>query len=341
MAKTQIRNGTSIEVVSEDGPLPINVMMQEGVKALTKILSDHLQDGQSVDNESHSMQFVFKNVNDALDEANYQNPEGNGDVKISEIKSDGESDVVNFEVQDMKRKTLDEDDSIEEYITDPQLHLDGDKGEIVFDYGSEIITDNPEGIGERISQMIESVLPNGFPRDSRGRLHAVVNGDELNITEETDIDVTYSNEPVTSGYIDGIEYNEDEDSYEHDGCCPHHHHQTQDQQNNRQYHHHHSRQTHSQSQHPLSKQPPTSSKYRNYNYHDYNYEDDQESIPVGNAPNFSMLMTGNHNLCLFCEYYMVFGEAPKNMIKWYNKNYGYDRLPQSSARNGNSRKSNR
>ena len=343
-----MRKNTSIEVVSQEGPLPINVMMQEGVKALTKILSDHLQDGKSFEDDSHSMQLVFKNVNEVLNEASLSHQ--GTDRKILELgRESTDFNDINLTISNPKST----EDELENYITDPELHLDPNEAEIVFDYDSEIITDNPDRIGERISQMIESVLPNGFPKEGHSRLHAVVNGDELNITEEADIDINFTNDSGDTGYLDGFEYHGDGDSFEHEGCCTHHRHRKHEgspksQHIQNQFYPHDQQkqqlplqQKQPQKQHQQTlkhgsshklRQQVNSSKYKNHNYHDYNYYYDKDNNSKDQrTPDFSVLMNNEKHMCMFCEYYMVFGEPPKNMIKWYNKNYGYNRLPQSNT----------
>lgn len=76
MSSANQSNGTtnaSVEVVSENGPMPINVMMQEGVKALTKILSNQLQDRQAFHNAPHAMQFVIRNGGKVLQMRDWKN----------------------------------------------------------------------------------------------------------------------------------------------------------------------------------------------------------------------------------------------------------------------------
>ncbi|CAI4742014.1 ADM_collapsed_G0046790.mRNA.1.CDS.1 [Saccharomyces cerevisiae] len=63
MTPTNQSSGTtnaSVEVLSEDGPMPINVMMQEGVKALTKILSNQLQGQTSFSKRSSCNAIRYK-----------------------------------------------------------------------------------------------------------------------------------------------------------------------------------------------------------------------------------------------------------------------------------------
>ncbi|CCE63702.1 hypothetical protein TPHA_0F02200 [Tetrapisispora phaffii CBS 4417] len=300
MANSNI-NDTSIELISQDGPLPMNIMMQEGVKALTKILSDHLQDGTSFEDDSRSMQVVFKNMQGVINESTNDSES----KKIIELENEDKSvSTEQFVIRNQQNKA----DS-EEYVSDPDLHLNGDDGELVFDYGSEIITDNPEELGERLSQMIESVIPNGFPKDKGGMLHAVLNGDELKITEEDSTNTTsYLDNYDTPNNIEG-NYQRNINPSEHldkvDASISHIH----------KTHHNHGYDSY-------NNQSSNRVKYKNYNYHDYKYYPINEKKQ--STPDFSVLLSNEAHLCMFCEYYMVFGEPPKNMIKWYNKIHGYN-----------------
>ncbi|CCF56175.1 hypothetical protein KAFR_0A07410 [Kazachstania africana CBS 2517] len=318
---------TSIEVVSQEGPMPINLMMQEGVKALTKILSNQLQDRKTFENTEHPMQFVVKSDGDSShysksgENASITSTDGDvlkmtNHLALNGAQKTGDLNSANILIDSKSAGAF-----FDEEFPDPELHINGEEAEIIFDYESHDMEDPTEGIGRKISEMIESVLPGGFSSDAQGRLHAIVNGNELNITEEvddqgeirqqeanfknvrnsmntnidprnnldvTDVDITDDNEHEhQAGSADG---------YHHDrNCCPHHH-------------------------------PQEPSRYRNYNYHDFEYSNTNNRKQ---APNFSTLIDQDKPLCMFCEYYMVFGEAPRNMIKWYNNMYGYNRMPPS------------
>lgn len=332
-----MNGSTSIELVSKDGPIPINIMMQEGVKALTTILSNQLQDRKSFQNTEHGMQFIRRSkVN--------KKPTGNehSDKAVEEL---GDEDVVEIDDQSNyhfhstmadPELVLDDDEVnkfLEEKFPDPELHINGEEAEIIFDYERQDLEDVPEGIGKRISEMIESVLPGSFSTDVHGRLHAVVNGNELNITEEgatddeshngiedgdltrrpiPELNITLEDERgedpgervgMLESHINGSLSTDEEYHNHEDGYCPHHH----------QYHHHH------------NQQGP--SKFRNYNYHDFAYNLQNPIKSSKKAPDFSVLLEPKKPMCMFCEYYMVFGEPPRNMIKWYNNMFGYNRLP--------------
>lgn len=172
--------------------------------------------------------------------------------------------------------------------------------------------------------MIESVLPGGFGTEEQGRLRAVMNVDDLDVEEEiteTDIADTAglhgdSQHPASSkkhnkskhskknGHVRRHDYYDE--SRDHKSCCPHHHYENL-------------------------------SKLRNYYYHDFEYISKTDN----RTPDFSVLVNESKPMCLFCEYYMVFGEPPRNMIKWYNRTFGYNRMPNPPRDEQDSRKRNR
>ncbi|CAI4049748.1 Ibd2p SKDI_14G1590 [Saccharomyces kudriavzevii IFO 1802] len=345
------QNGTtnaSVEVVSEDGSMPINVMMQEGVKALTKILSNQLQDRQAFQNAPHAMQFVIRNGGKALsstrleelrdaipkmdslsledelakiDNQSIYHVDSAEDKetfgrKIGQITTTNNADFIMD--QDLQ-KILDND------LRDPELNLNGEEAEIIFDYESQEL-DTPDGIGEKISQMIESVLPGGFGNEEQGRMRAVMNIDELDVEEEVaeiDRDIidtarlhgdsqhsvlskNHSRSKHSRKNGHGRRHDFYDESRDHKSCCPHHHYENL-------------------------------SKLRNYYYHDFEYISKTEN----RAPDFSVLVNESKPMCLFCEYYMVFGEPPRNMIKWYNRTFGYKCMPNPPRDEQDSRKRSR
>ena len=362
MSTNKKNTDTSIELVSNNGPLPINIMMQEGVKALTTILSNQLQDRKTFEKAQHSMQFVIgDNVKQVVDNIK----EDNSDVINSSNNNSTTTTTINIDDKNSKKGKCGSDksnnkfkknvcisrspvhDFMNEDFLNPDLQLDGEEAEILFDY--ETHDESPEAIGKKISEMIESVLPNGFSSDSQRQLHAVINGNELSITEldNDTLDSLGSNEHkflndhdynrieeivkdtrpfeinsnmginnigsegekdndsnVDSGDEEDIEHNINNHSFDHEACCPHH----------------------SMSSNQL---PPQ--RFRNYNYHDFEYTP-KNMNPNNRKPDFSVLIDNDKPMCMFCEYYMVFGEPPKNMIKWYNNMFGYNRLPSSSSR---------
>lgn len=57
-SNNQNTNNTSIELISENGPISLNLMMEEGVKALTRILSNQLNDTPG----TQPMHFIIKKM---------------------------------------------------------------------------------------------------------------------------------------------------------------------------------------------------------------------------------------------------------------------------------------
>lgn len=314
-------NNTSIELISESGPISLNLMMEEGVKALTKILSNQLQDPQG----NQPMQFIIKKDEDKVKEI--------GDMDEEAVEMGNES---NYHISDSAQNEAEIilKDQLKDILKthESQLRLDGEEAEIIFDYETQGTVDGPDSIGEKISQMIESVLPNGLGPDAQEKLRSMMEGKELPITERSSseprdtLSQAEEEEKFEVNFVteDDIpeEHVHDEESETHDGesdsCCPHHHH------------------SNSGTNHQHQHQQQRMSKYKNYNYHDYEYEIKQANV----EPNFSRLINQKKPVCLFCEYYMVFGKPPKNMIKWYNMHYGYNHLPQRNDRDNN-RKRNR
>ncbi|KAI8385319.1 Protein IBD2 [Nakaseomyces glabratus] len=316
-SNNQNTNNTSIELISENGPISLNLMMEEGVKALTRILSNQLNDTPG----TQPMHFIIKK-NDKDNKAIDINGDDEEVVELGNESNYHMSDGVQNEAEIILNDQL--NDILKNH--ESQLRLDGEEAEIIFDYETQGTVDGSDSIGEKITQMIESVLPNGLGPNTTGKLQAVLNGKELNITEEThksdrieeeehiegglttaegNFEVEFETEPLpedhkhTEENIDGHEnYND---------CCPHHH----NNQDNRR----------------------RAPKYKNYNYHDYEYTVQHPKT----EPNFSALINQKKPVCLFCEYYMVFGEPPKNMIKWYNMHYGYNHLPQRNDRHHRNR----
>lgn len=366
-------NNASIELVSNDGPLPINVMMQEGVKALTKILSNQLQDRKVFDNRKpHSMQFVIRNE---------QNVMGQKLTKQQLHKKQKDDDeLLRRHVQDF----------IDEEFLDPELHLNGEDTEIIFDYQTDLQGENNDDIGKRISEMIENALPGGFINDANEILnnnsqlhnnaninitttrisHDNKNNNDNNIIEEiidedenlednanvTNQHTEYdANDDIIHGnliendinlhssinrnksdhshnhhaHLQSNDDSENDSNMEHEICCMHHpsgyhpgHEPDANQVDNTGNNNSNNGNGGNLKNNTNGHRGP--SRFKNYNYHDFNY------IPVKvDKPNFSILLEHDKPMCMFCEYYMVFGEPPKNMIKWYNNSFGYSRMPPS------------
>ncbi|GAV55576.1 hypothetical protein ZYGR_0AV02080 [Zygosaccharomyces rouxii] len=177
-------------------------------------------------------------------------------------------------------------------VDDSELHFDVDKGDVIFDYGTQEITGTPDKIGEHISQILESVLPNGLQKEAQGRLQAVVNQSHNKNGQNVD--------PSKGGSFLEL----------------------QDAMGNLQRIQK-VKQLRQQIPEPRTNQEDvceTSGTFRDY------------GEPPSRPPNFSVLISEKRPVCLFCEYCMVFGEPPRNMIKWYNRVNHYDNLPREGER---------
>lgn len=173
-----------------------------------------------------------------------------------------------------------------------ELHFDVDKGDVIFDYGTQEITGTPDKIGEHISQILESVLPNGLEREAQGRLQTVVNQ-------------THDNNGQSVEPAKGESFLE-----------------LQDAMGNLQ-----KIQKVKQLGHQI---PGSDTKERDVSGTSGTYRDCTD-FP-SRSPNFSVLISEKRPMCLFCEYCMVFGEPPRNMIKWYNRINRYENLPREGER---------
>lgn len=309
--------------VKQNGSLSVNMMMQEGMQALSKILKGPMLDQKRLNMDQATMQVLL---------GQGQNRRAREAVKdkIQEINQDQYS-IDDSITQDQIVVETNYGD-VDDLIDDPELHLGDEDGEIIFDCGTQELTGSPDKIGEHITQMLESVLPNGIQNGTDGRLHAVVNGDELNITEESFMDFKEAMSSLgqiqtlqhqQQGSKNGTEplprgdYHDDDREMEE----PHEAHQRHDQIPPHEGHH-------------PKLETGTHSGRLGYDY---------PATQPRKSPNFTALMGVKKPLCLFCEYYMVFGEPPRNMIKWYNNNYEYDDLPRTDDKlhNKNHRKRNR
>lgn len=342
-----------IEDITQENSLPVNVMVQEGVKALSKILSSHLQNDDDL--SENTMKLLYSGIED------FQNESKNETNNNALIPSDGailddDNDFQDIEFE-INTNMHNGDDS--------ELLNGSEEAEIVFDYGSELMADSPQDIGERISQMLESVLPNGFQPGSYGKLHAVLNGNELNITEERDDDQHLTNSTIHNGdnkinlelktqLSENLRELEKENSRHFEmlsqqlaeGIGEMHLHNQEhlpNKEDNDKHHHHHHHHHHQQAEHAHHNSQNLDNHYihsknKNSLYHDHQYSDCDVSDPHSKdrKPDFSILMNEDQApMCMFCEYYMVFGKPPRNMIKWYNLNYGthnHDRQPTSNNR---------
>ncbi|CUS22368.1 LAQU0S05e03796g1_1 [Lachancea quebecensis] len=272
-------NNTSIEVVSKDGPVDFNVMMQEGVKALTKVLADHLQDHPDY-LKQQSMKLVFNNdvgksgINEKATGSSEKDAE-----QVTAIKSARDEEIEKTDLENNSNyhvcKELPSQTPESSSSCSPSKNkqsspvaqaseFDCEEGELVFDYGEQDLMSLPGEFGDSIKRMVASSMA----QDPSGR--------HSNINIDLDVDDTLSdnnNSPEPSSFTD-------QPSQKHRGC-------RHGGDGNRE--------------------------------HDFEYPHHPKV-----APDFASLITYDQPLCMFCEYYFVFGEPPKNMIKWFQRTGGRD-----------------
>lgn len=307
------KGNTSIEMVSEDGPIDFNIMMKEGVKALTKILTEHLQDNPEF-LKQQCMKLVFKDQDGKLQPVlstespsptnDHENEEGDVEeieldnhsnyhvypqkgtqeshVKSIELNIGEDFDGYGHEDHIVENETnSDREEFYEENeVEDPDLHLASSEGEILFDYGPENLSEMQSALGERISKVFESTFNGNKLGNEEKKYEETVVQKHKNGSSNSSLQI--ENESTKSGKKCS---NKLLPTHIHDNRC---------QQEN----------------------------HHNYDYHHHNYEYNPKI-----KPDFASLAVYGQPLCLFCEYYLVFGAAPTNMIKWYNKTSGHGPLP--------------
>lgn len=315
----------SSPAVNQSGALSINTMTQQGMQALSKILKGPLLDQKRINMDQATMQVLLGQGQKGIAREHGLNSTNELNYDQCSIDDTIPPDQIVVET----RRT-----GMDDLVDDPELHLDDEEGEIIFDCGTQELTGSPDKIGEHITQMLESVLPNGIQNGTDGRLRAVVNGDELNITEESLID--FKEAMSSLGQIQMMQHHQHspkleieqitaENDCNYDGCP---------QQPSASRLRPQSSPSHDR--HPSRAE---TSKKKTSGHLGYEYPLTQPR----RAPNFTALMGEKRPLCLFCEYYLVFGEPPRNMIKWYNRNYEYDDIPRADDKmqHKNRRKRNR
>ncbi|SCV05249.1 LANO_0H03334g1_1 [Lachancea nothofagi CBS 11611] len=261
---------TSIEIISEDGPADFNVMMQEGVKALTKILTNHLQDNPGF-LKQQSMKMMFKDdAGGGLDPRKVFEVDGKGDNWLREIDEEA------FEASELDNKSnyhtyQAEVPTMNGELTKPALsedaaakHAEGE-GEIVFDYGEQDLMSLPGDFGDNLKKMVASSIAQ---QDLSGAQRDL----DIDFDVNVDVDVNLEETHGDRGH----------------NAIPH------------------------GSQHRPNRQ--------NCRHHDpgaFEYPRNPKR-----TPDFASLITNDEPLCMFCEYYFVFGEPPKNMIRWFQRDGG-------------------
>lgn len=291
---------TTIELVSEDGPIDFNVMMREGVKALTKILTDHLQDHPDF-LEQQSMKLVFKDdggkieplLTDKDDAKSIRNEDmhddrkdkiGHSDSFIADEETNASSNIsplpsIEVSIGDCSASDS-EDDEGREHVDNGSSQSnetelveglpESEVEEVLFDYEHRDLSSLPGDIGQDIQKLISSSIHSGASQTTQA-VHSV---SDLNSSASTKSGKLNKDSNITS-----------EHRHKHDSKRPFH------AENCKKSHHHES----------------------------FNYSHNPK-----HKPDFGSLAAYDKPLCIFCEYYFVFGEAPKNMIKWYYRTHGKD-----------------
>lgn len=302
----------SIELVSESGPIDFSVMMQEGVKALTKILSDHLQDNPDFIKQQ-SMKFIFKDEDGKIqpfletDNKTVNSQHNVETEKLTESNTQSnyriyskctESSDIQLDIdcinntKEICSKSMDrvkENNGLEvascsdikvlqDDIDDIELPSSDTEGNFLFDYAPRDMSGIPKNqAADGIAHIFENIKSQNFSHKEE-RINSVKESHKQWKPLHSDTDTE----------LHGM------DEISRDSYCNHHHH----------YNHEYSDHDHSCTQ----IQP-----------NEYQYKYNPKSKPDFQV--LSLYDSKTQPLCLFCEYYLVFGEAPKNMIKWYNK-YG-------------------
>lgn len=352
------RNNLSIDV-NNNRPTPLNMLMQQSMEVLTKMVTRKLQDSGKIPYAKGPIQISFESKGLSIE--GDESPE----LAIDDLSLDGDSDKElihldnesNYHVRDSdakKCKSETESDGEAQNLElnceldDSELHLDEEEGDIIFDYGTQEITGTPNEIGEHITQMLESALPNGFEHDGQGRLHAVVNGDELTITEQEFAEAMSSLQKIQTmkhrkqptqphGSIEAVSENDTVEEEVGDLENIEHYRENHLRGQEKPLRSHQQGHLHAHSNVRCNEERQAESP-KTRRRHDYDYP----PTTTRRAPNFAALLNEKRPLCLFCEYYMVFGEPPRNMIKWYNSTYEYDSLPRKKeSQHNHHRKRNR
>ncbi|SCU80020.1 LAMI_0B00518g1_1 [Lachancea mirantina] len=253
----------SIELVSEDGPVDFNVMMQKGVTALTKLLQDRIQEDPDYLNQS-SMKFVLKNNTVTQGEIGSQNS------KVHKVLVNNHGTLDDTSVARDISVTVDGGPDVSLAVdtatgepSDPVSSrgipfAEMREEELLFDYGEAPLPSIQQEFGENINNLISSMLPPEMANNSNIK------------------DLQRRNSKLGSTLSTP--------SRKASSYCR---------------------------RESQSLQKPS----------DFYYLEKSQQ-----RPDFSCL-TENKPLCLFCEYFFVFGTLPKNMLKWYSRMQGDEQEP--------------
>lgn len=278
-------------MVSDDGPVDFNVMMQEGVKALTKILTAHLQDHPSFINQQPAKLSSAENENkiesssreSQVPTVNVSQKSTETDIdedKVEELDLDNNSNYHMREPRKPQKYSISvpytEDETkpavgkgvIQKRAVSAGTDLDCDEleGELVFDYGEQDLMALQNEFGDSIKKMVASTISQEVDKG------------------QPNIDIDFEVEGTLSDCHDAGQSPLQSSSHRQHQKCRHGNSSAGDTRH-------------------LEFEYPHNPKH---------------------TPNFASLITYDKPICMFCEYYFVFGEPPKNMIRWFYKNGGKD-----------------
>ncbi|AAS53401.1 AFR030Cp [Eremothecium gossypii ATCC 10895] len=318
----------SIEFVSESDSIDFGIMMKKGVKALTDILANHLQHDPEWKNE-RSMKFVFKNQNGELQ------PVLNRTARLEDEgvgPSPDDGQVVDGEETASEQDKLAEANCSDGSSTG-DLQLDDPESEVLFDYSLDHLpnisyTPDPT-IGKHVMEMIESLLPKGAPYREKvlNTMKNNVQGAGMSTAGTAAVETIQHtagstiSEPAMSYECDRDLGIAESDDWEHQQFAQPHHGTLEADTVAEGHHRCQSRS--SESQHAGHQRAGQ----------EYLYECKPKARPDFHA--LTMFDPLEQPLCMFCEYYLVFGEPPRQMIKWYNKYGSSSGGPSAGSQQGN------
>ncbi|AMD19400.1 HBR499Wp [Eremothecium sinecaudum] len=212
----------------------------------------------------------------------------------------------------------------EEYDDDdlgnPELHLKDPDSEVLFDYTVDSLHDITNGrsaaLGKHLIEMIDNLLPQGVPfRDKvistvKGNLP---NSDKIRVLNDIQQQLKPCLQKISScEFCKNKSHTEMHSDYENNN----EHVADQDTKSN-ETHSKYSSQQLSECGSDHSHSHGDSSNLRSLSSHDRLYE-----YRPKERPDFHALLAFNPDekpICMFCEYYLVFGKPPRQMMKWYNQ----------------------
>ncbi|SCU96713.1 LAME_0F17172g1_1 [Lachancea meyersii CBS 8951] len=286
---------TSAKGFPEDGRAEFSVMMQEGVKALTNMLTNHLQESPGF-RKHQSMEMYLGNALDSEKDSqrvfevteSEETPDKDGDefveftssqckdeaerTQLAEqvrCKSKGNSGVVRKgpmprntanASHHRRRKDVQRD---EEQGQEDQEQQEEEE-QIVFDTGEQELLSFPGEFSDNLKKMVASSIAQHGPHGTQPNI-------DFDFDVDVDVDVNMTESPLA--------------------------------RNDR----------------PATLAQPAGTRHsRSHCCHEAL---DTFEYPRGTktAPDFSKLINNDKPMCMFCEYYVVFGEPPKNMIRWFDR----------------------